>query len=68
MQGFRKFGTFAKGEEDLRYYHAVALYETGEYVAAQKELACALPFIQVTDDVSRYRVKIESTIARTARK
>ena len=68
VQGFQKFGTFAKGEEDLRYYHAVALYETGEYVAAQKELACALPFIQVTDDVSRYRVKIESTIARTARK
>lgn len=67
-QAFRKFGTFAKGEEDLRYYYAVALYETGSYADAQKELACALPFIQVTDDVSRYRTKIESTVAQTARK
>ena len=67
-QAFRKFGTFAKGEEDLRYYFAVALYESGSYADAQKELACALPFIQVTDDVSRYRTKIESTVAQTARK
>ncbi len=67
-QAFRKFGTFAKGEEDLRYYYAVALYETGSYVEAQKELACALPFIQVTDDVTRYRIKIENTVAQTARK
>ena len=63
-----KFGTFAKGEEDLRYYNAVVLYETGQYVDAQKELACALPFIQLTDDVARYRTKIESTVAQTARK
>lgn len=68
VQAFRRFGTFAKGEEDLRYYHAVALYETGAYVEAQKELACALPFIQVTDDVTRYRTKIENTVAQTARK
>ena len=67
-QAFRKFGTFAKGEEDLRYYYAVALYETGSYAEAQKELSCALPFIQVTDDVARYRTKIESTVAQTARK
>jgi hypothetical protein len=68
VQAFQRFGTFAKGEEDLRYYHAVALYETGAYAEAQKELACALPFIQVTEDVTRYRTKIENTIARTARK
>ena len=68
VQAFKRFGTFARGEEDLRYYHAVALYETGAYVDAQKELACALPFIQVTEDVSRYRVKIENTIAQAARK
>lgn len=67
-QAFQKFGTFAKGEEDLRYYYAVALYESGSYADAQKELACALPFIQVTDDVSRYRAKIENTVAQTARK
>lgn len=65
---FRKFGTFAKGEEDLRYYNAVALYETGQFAEAQKELACALPFIQMTDDVARYRTKIEGTVAQTARK
>lgn len=68
VQAFRRFGTFARGEEDLRYYHAVALYETGMYVEAQKELACALPFIQVTEDVTRYRIKIENTVAQTARK
>ena len=68
VQAFRRFGTFARGEEDLRYYHAVALYETGAYVEAQKELACALPFIQVTEDVTRYRTKIENTVAQTARK
>lgn len=67
VQAFRRFGTFARGEEDLRYYHAVALYETGAFVEAQKELTCALPFIQITDDVTRYRQKIETTVARTAR-
>jgi hypothetical protein len=68
VQAFQRFGTFARGEEDLRYYHAVALYETGAYVEAQKELACALPFIQVTEDVTRYRTKIENTVAQTARR
>ena len=68
VEAFRKFGTFARGEEDLRYYHAVALYETGNYEAAQKELACALPFIQMSDDVQRYRSKIENTVAQQAKK
>lgn len=66
VEAFQRMGTFARGEEDLRYYHAVALYEVGEYQAAQKELLCALPFIQVTDEVSRYRVKIEQTSAQQA--
>jgi tetratricopeptide (TPR) repeat protein len=60
---FRRFAAFAKGEEDLRYYYAVALYESGDYLDAQKELACALPYIEVTDDVLRYRAKIENTVA-----
>jgi hypothetical protein len=64
VDAFRRMGTFARGEEDLRYYHAVALFEIGEYEGAQKELACALPFIQVTDDVARYRLKIEQTLAQ----
>jgi hypothetical protein len=68
VRAFQKLGTFAKGEEDLRYYNAVALYETGQYDQAKKELACALPFIQVTNDVSRYRAKIEQTPSRQAMK
>ncbi len=57
---FRRLGTFALGEEDLRYYYAVSLFEAGNYADAERELACALPFIQVTDDVTRYRIKIET--------
>jgi Tetratricopeptide repeat len=59
LAAFQKLGNFARGEEDLRYYRAVALYETGRYAEAKKELECALPFIEVTDDVNRYRQKIE---------
>ena len=68
VKAFHALGTFARGEEDLRYYNAVSLYETGAYSDAQKELACALPFIQMTDDVMRYRTKIEQTAAQQARK
>lgn len=59
VEAFRNLGTFNRGEEDLRYYNAVALFETGHYEDAKKELACALPYIQVTDDVARYRDKIQ---------
>jgi hypothetical protein len=63
VAAFRRMNAFARGEEDLRYYFAVALYETGAYREAQKELSCALPFIQMTDDVARYRLKIEQSAA-----
>jgi tetratricopeptide (TPR) repeat protein len=63
VEAFRRLGVFARGEEDLRYYHAVALYEIGEYAAAQKELACALPFIEMTDEVARYRLRIDQMTA-----
>jgi len=63
---FRKLSPYARGEEDLRYYNAVSLYETGEYDEAKRELACALPYIQVTADVTRYRQKIENTASRQA--
>jgi tetratricopeptide (TPR) repeat protein len=59
IDAFRRLGALARGEEDLHYYYAVALYEAGEFEAARKELACALPFIEVTDEVARYRLKIE---------
>ena len=51
VEAFRNLGTFNRGEEDLRYYNAVSLFETGHYDDAKKELACALPYIEVTSDV-----------------
>jgi Flp pilus assembly protein TadD len=59
LQAFQRLGTFARGEEDLRYYRAVALFEIGRFTEAKKELECALPFIEMTDEVNRYREKIE---------
>jgi hypothetical protein len=59
-RAFAKLGAFARGEEDLRYYNAVSLYETGRFAEAKHELACALPYIRMTADVDRYRAKIES--------
>ncbi|MGH9423689.1 MAG: tetratricopeptide repeat protein [Thermoanaerobaculia bacterium] len=59
VEAFRNLGTFSRGEEDLRYYNAVSLFETGHYDDAKKELACALPYIQITSDVARYRDKIQ---------
>jgi hypothetical protein len=60
VEAFRNLGTFNRGEEDLRYYDAVSLFETGHYDDAKKELACALPYIEVTGDVARYRDKIQT--------
>jgi Flp pilus assembly protein TadD len=59
VEAFRNLGSFARGEEDLRYYNAVSLFETGHYDEARRELACALPYIQITSDVARYRDKIQ---------
>jgi hypothetical protein len=61
LRAFQRLGTFGRGEEDLRYYKAVALYEIGRYDEAKKELACALPYLQMSDEVLRYRAKIEQT-------
>jgi hypothetical protein len=66
VQAFQKVGTFNRGEEDLRYYYAVSLYETGHYADAKKELVCALPFIEINDAVTRYRAKIEGSADRQA--
>jgi tetratricopeptide (TPR) repeat protein len=63
VEAFRRLGPFARGEEDLRYYNAVSLFETGQYLAAKKELDCALPYIQVTDDVARYSAAIDRMAA-----
>ncbi|HSP34089.1 MAG TPA: hypothetical protein VLU46_07240 [Thermoanaerobaculia bacterium] len=63
LRVFRKLAPFARGEEDLRYYNAIALYETGDIANAKRELACSLPFIETNEDVARYRAKIEKTRA-----
>ncbi len=62
VRAFDRAGATAKGEEQYRYYYAVALYETGKYAAAKRELAAAVPFIRQTPDVARYRAKIEGAI------
>lgn len=58
-RAFARAGTFGKGEESDRYYYAVALYETGQRAAAKRELAAALPHIELTPDVAQYCTKIQ---------
>jgi hypothetical protein len=65
---FKHLGAFAHGEEDLRYYNAVSLYETGRYDEAKKEMSCALPYLQQTEDVLRYQAKIEQSAMKQAQK
>ena len=66
VRAFQRVGNLSRGEEDLRYYKAVSLYETGRYDDARKELACALPYIPLTEDVTRYRNKIEQAGQRAS--
>ncbi|MEO8381547.1 MAG: hypothetical protein ABI779_17940 [Acidobacteriota bacterium] len=60
LTALRRLGTLKPGEEAYRYYVAVALFETGDVLAARRELAAALPFIEITPDVQHYREKIDS--------
>lgn len=62
LNAFARVGTLRRGEEPYRYYIAVAAYETGDFARAKKELAAALPYIEVTPDVARYRTKIEGSM------
>jgi tetratricopeptide (TPR) repeat protein len=62
IRAFERAGAIGKGEEQYHYYYAVALYESGRYAGAKRELRAALSFIEVTPDVERYRVKIEGAI------
>lgn len=66
VAAFDRLGAFSHGEEDLRFYNAVSLYETGKYADARKELSCALPFLELTESVTRYRSKIERTSGQAA--
>ncbi|HUR82385.1 MAG TPA: tetratricopeptide repeat protein, partial [Thermoanaerobaculia bacterium] len=60
LAAFERAGTLRSGEEPYRYYIAVAAYESGQHDRARRELAAALPFIELTPDVQRYRAKIEA--------
>jgi tetratricopeptide (TPR) repeat protein len=62
IHAFERAGGFRKGEEPYHYYLAVALYETGRYTPAKRELAAALPYIEITRDVAHYRAKINGAI------
>jgi hypothetical protein len=62
LTAFNRVGTLRRGEEPYRYYIAVAAYETGDFARAKKELTAALPYIEVTPDVARYRTKIEGSM------
>jgi tetratricopeptide (TPR) repeat protein len=62
LAAFQRTGELRSGEQPYRYYRAVAYYETGDYVRAQAELQAALPYIEITDDVARYRAKIMAAI------
>jgi tetratricopeptide (TPR) repeat protein len=64
VQAFRRLGALGRGEEDLHYYFAVSLYESGDYETARHQLMCALPYIELTDEVARYRIKIEQALAQ----
>jgi tetratricopeptide (TPR) repeat protein len=59
LAAFKALGALKRGEEPYGYYHAVSLYETGAYDAARKVLTAAIPYIEMTPDVVRYRAKIE---------
>lgn len=60
LRAFDRVGPLRKGEEPYRFYLAVALYESGRFAAAKKELATVLEFIEITPDVVRYKTKIEN--------
>jgi len=62
LAAFAKTGSLRRGEEPYHYYLAVAYYETGQFARAKAELAEAIPFIEVTPDVARYRTKIDEGI------
>jgi hypothetical protein len=62
VQAFQRIPTFRSGEEPYRFYYAISLYETGDYNSARRELMAALPHIETTPDVARYRAKIDAAL------
>ena len=62
VRAFERAGSFARSEAQFQYDNAVSLYEIGRYRDARRELATALPFIDVTPEVARYRAKIQGSL------
>ena len=62
VRAFQRAGTFARSEAQAQYYNAVSLFEIGRYREAKRELAAALPSIEVTPEVARYRAKIQGSL------
>jgi len=62
VRAFQRVGAFRPGEEPQRYTFALALYETGNYREAKRELSAALPKLEETPEVLRNRAKIEGAI------
>jgi tetratricopeptide (TPR) repeat protein len=62
LAAFAKLAPLRRGEEPYHYYMAVAFYETGQYARAKAELTAAVPFIEITPDVARYRTKIDDSV------
>jgi tetratricopeptide (TPR) repeat protein len=60
LAAFERIGELQPGEEPYRYYVAVASYETGRLSEARRALTQALPYIEITSDVVRYRSLIEA--------
>ena len=59
VRAFQRAGTLVRSEAQFQYYLAVSLFEIGKYADAKRELTAALPNIEVTPEVARYRTKIE---------
>lgn len=56
---FARLAPLKAGEERYGYPYAVALFETGKIADAKRELAAALPYLQMTPAITQYREKIE---------
>lgn len=61
---YQRAAPLRNGEETPRYHFAVSLYESGQYKAAKRELAAALPKLEATSELARNRAKIEGAIDR----
>jgi tetratricopeptide (TPR) repeat protein len=63
VRAFGKLKPQGKAEARYRFEFAASLYEIGWYEDARRELAAAVPDIEITPEVARYRAKIEGSIA-----